>query len=518
VRRIFAVFDRQRAGAKWAYAPARSGPRNAVLSDRQVDSTTNAAMNHRTPNCSGRRPGFIAALLVTLAMASSLVAREHRVASAADIMRVSAQAKPGDVIVMRNGAWSNQVITFSARGTAKQPVTLRAATPGKVVLTGKSWLTVEGEHLVVSGLLFQNSQATNDGIRLAGRHSRVTECAVVGGDNKFFVRLFGISNRLDHCYLAGKTNDSPTLQVEVEGRPNHHRIDHNHFGHRPPLGHNGGETIRVGYSHQSMTNSGTLVEHNLFERCDGELEIISNKSCENTYRANTFWECAGMFTLRHGNRCVVGGNFFIGHHKHGSGGIRVIGEDHVVINNYIEGVENGGFWITSGISNSELKGYFQSRNCVIAFNTFVDSRGPAIELDAGFGTSGRTLRPENITIANNIFMLSEGMLLKGREGGSGYRWLGNIAWPAAAEHPGIRFVDPKLERVRDGFWRPKKDSPATDAAEGNLPFVRTDIDGQSRTGRLDVGCDEGTRGAVMNRPLTASDVGPAWMSVNARAK
>src|SRR5438876_7357684 len=93
-----------------------------------------------------------------------------------------------------------------------------------------------------------------------------------------------------------------------------------HFGPRPPLGRNGGETMRVGYSWQSMSNSCTAVAHNLFDRCDGELEIISNKSCENTYRYNTFLDCAGMFTLRHGNRCLVEGNLFLGHHKRGSGG------------------------------------------------------------------------------------------------------------------------------------------------------------------------------------------------------
>ena len=42
-------------------------------------------------------------------------------------------------------------------------------------------------------------------------------------------------------------------------------------------------------------------------------------------------------------------NYIIAHHKKGSGGIRVIGEDHVITNNYIEGVEKGAFWITSGV-------------------------------------------------------------------------------------------------------------------------------------------------------------------------
>ncbi len=270
-------------------------------------------------------------------------------------------------------------------------------------------------------------------------------------------------NRVDHCYLAGKTSESPTLQVEAEGQPNHHRIDHNHFGPRPPLGRNGGETIRVGYSHQSMNNSSTIVEHNLFDRCDGEIEIISSKSCDNIYRYNTFLDCAGMLTLRHGNRCRVEGNFFLGHHKRGSGGIRVIGEEHTVINNYIDGVMLGGIWITSGIPNSELRGYFQSRDCLIAFNTIVDSAGPCLQLDAGIGTSRRTLRPENITIANNLLSPGDGgTLLKGTEG-VGFKWTANLATAPnsnSTDSTQLQFADLKLVRANDGLWRAASDSPA----------------------------------------------------------
>jgi poly(beta-D-mannuronate) lyase len=334
---------------------------------------------------------------------------------------------------------------------------------------------------------------------------------VIGGSYKFFVHVFGVSNRMDHCYLASKTNDSPTLQIEVEGSPNHHRIDQNHFGPRPPLGRNGGETIRVGYSHQSMTNSGTVVEGNLFERCDGEIEIISNKSCQNTYRFNTFLDCAGMLTLRHGNRCRVEGNFFLGRHKKGSGGIRIIGEDHLVINNYIEGVEKGGFWVTSGISNSPLNGYFQARNCLIAFNTFVDSPGPAVELDAGFGSSRRTLRPKNITVANNLFAPSGGPFLKGL--GEGFKWLGNLGAPVAgaSDSPLVRIIEPNLQRAGDGLLRPAPNSLVQNAAQGSFPGVATDIDGQRRMGRRDVGCDQISEEPAKYHPLKIGDVGPAWM-------
>ena len=342
---------------------------------------------------------------------------------------------------------------FQGKGSAEKPITLRAETAGKVILTGTSTLVIDGEHLVVSGLNLKDGISNKEGVVIRGQNCRLTQSAVVNGQFKFFVHMFGISNQLDHCYLADKTSDAPTLQIEVEGRPNYHRIDHNHFGPRPPLGRNGGETIRVGYSHQSMTNSSTLVEENLFDRCDGEIEIISSKSCDNIYRSNTFLDCAGMLTLRHGNRCRVEGNVFLGHHKKGSGGIRVIGENHTIINNYIEGVEQGAFWITAGIPNSPLNGYFQARDCVIASNTVVDCHGPYLELDAGIGRSGRTLRPNNITIASNIFSVAKGgTLLKGTEG-EGFQWTGNVAWPEQAnltahQQQGIRFVEPQVPKTK----------------------------------------------------------------------
>jgi poly(beta-D-mannuronate) lyase len=447
-------------------------------------------------------------------------AAEHRVASADEIVAITNQLRPGDVIVLANGTWTDQAIRFQAKGNREQPITLRAQTSGKVILTGASSLAIDGEYLIASGLYFKNGTTASQGVSLKGRHCRLLETAIVDCTYKFYVRLYGAHNRVDHCYLAGKTSESPTLQVEADGEPNHHRIDHNHFGPRPPLGRNGGETIRVGYSHQSMNNSSTIVEHNLFDRCDGELEIISSKSCDNIYRCNTFLDCAGMLTLRHGNRSRVEANYFIAHHKRGSGGIRVIGEEHTVINNYIDGVTLGGIWLTSGIPNSELRGYFQSRNCLIAFNTIVDSAGPYLQLDAGIGSSGRTLRPENITIANNLLSVGDGgTLLKGTEG-AGWKWIANLAAAGTDKSQNIqspdietklRFANLKLARADDGLFRLAANSPARGAAANNFPKVTTDIDGEPRGDKPDIGCDQYSDAAIDNPPLTAADVGPAWL-------
>jgi poly(beta-D-mannuronate) lyase len=457
------------------------------------------------------RPATSLSLLIAALLASRASATDHVVSSAADVLRIAPAAAPGDVLVMNDGDWKDQRIAFTARGTPDKPITLRAQTPGKVILTGNSSLIIDGEYLVVSGLLVREGKDATDGIRINGSHCRLTDSAVIDSTYKFYVHLAGAENRFDHCYLAGKTSESPTLQIEAEGKPNHHQIDHNHFGPRPPLGKNGGETMRVGYSQQSMNDSATLVEKNLFDRCDGEIEIISSKSCGNVYRFNTFLDCAGMLTLRHGNRCVVEGNFFIAHHKKGSGGIRVIGEDHFLINNYIDGVDKGGFWITSGIPDSPLNGYYCARRATIAFNTVVDSKGPCLELDAGFGTSKRSLRPENITIANNLLLPGDGgTLLKGTEG-EGFKWLGNIT-AATTEHAGLKSADAKLEKAKDGLWRPGVQSPAHAAAEGEFPDVKTDIEGQPRPAtQADIGCDQSSDAPVTHRPLTAADVGPSWM-------
>jgi poly(beta-D-mannuronate) lyase len=461
---------------------------------------------------------FACVTLVVLFGLATADAAEFRVSSANEIGAINKQVQPGDVIIMADGTWRDQAIQFQAKGTADKPITLRAQTYGKVILTGASSLTINGEHLTASGLFFKDGTNASEGVALKGRHCRLLESAIVDCTYKFYVRLYGDHNRVDHCYLAGKTSESPTLQVEALGEPNHHRIDHNHFGPRPPLGKNGGETIRVGYSHQSMNNSSTIVEHNLFDRCDGELEVISSKSCDNIYRYNTFLDCAGMLTLRHGNRCRVEANYFIAHHKRGSGGIRVIGEEHTVINNYIDGVTLGGIWITSGIPNSELRGYFQARDCLITFNTIVDSAGPYLQLDAGIGSSGRTLRPENITIANNLLSPGEGgSLLKGSEG-AGWKWVGNLASaprensaPNPAAERKLRLADLKLARADDGLWRPAASSPTRGAAAGEFPKVTTDIDGQPRGDQPDAGCDQHSDAAIDNPPLTPADVGPAWL-------
>jgi hypothetical protein len=118
-------------------------------------------------------------------------------------------------------------------------------------------------------------------------------------------------------------------------------------------------------------------------------------------------------------------------------------------------------------------------------------------------------------VANNLFVLPAGnSLFKGSEGDR-YRWLGNVAWwegpPASGLHDGVVCYNPLLERGSSGPWRPRAESPIRQRADNNVK-VKTDMDGQRRPRRADVGADQVSERGIVFRPLKPLDVGPAWMT------
>jgi poly(beta-D-mannuronate) lyase len=451
-----------------------------------------------------------------------------QVSNIAELNVAIASAQPGDRIVMANGVWRDADILFDAQGEPERPITLVAKTRGKVILSGTSRLRIAGQWLIVDGLWFKDGALDRGSVIQfqkdrgnAAHHCRVTQTAITEYNpeskdvNYKWVSLYGTHNRVDHCYFRGQNHDGQTLVVWVGDGPNDHLIDHNYFAGRPPLGKNGGETLRIGTSHVSMNMSRTVVEHNLFEQCNGEIEIVSNKTCGNIYRYNTFRASEGMFTLRHGNACRVEGNFFLGKGTKRSGGVRVIGEDHLVVNNYFEGLEGTGtrsaITLVEGIPDTPLNGYWQVKRALVAFNTFVDC-AQIFEVGNSFGTRGRVLPPMQVVIANNVAVgRPSAPLITQKDEKPDIRWVGNMYWGTELgmdAHMGLIRKNPMLEQ-REGIFRPSEKSPVIGSAIGRYG-VLSDIDGQIRD-KMDVGCDEYTAGAIQNRPLKPSEVGPAWM-------
>jgi len=376
-------------------------------------------------------------------------------------------AQPGDRIVLASGVWEDAELIFKAKGTADQPVTLTVEEKGKTTLEGQSYIKIGGEHLVVEGLVFKNGYTpTNEVIALRTskeelcNNCRVTECVVDNYNNPerfesdYWVGIYGKNNRFDHNYLVGKRNVGVTLAVRLnteESRENNHLIDHNYFGHHPILGSNGGETMRIGTSHYSLTNSNTVVEYNYFDRCNGEHEIISNKSCQNTFRYNTFYECQGTLTMRHGNETLVESNYFFGNGKSNTGGIRIINESQRVVNNYCEGLTGyrfrGALVIMNGVPNSPINRYFQVINSEASNNTFVNC--DYVQLCAG-SDAERSAIPENTTVSSNLFYNEEKSdLFTVYDDISGISFDGNILSPNIDPISSTGFSQAQVEFTRD---------------------------------------------------------------------
>ena len=459
---------------------------------------------------------------------SDILPKEFRAATAGQLSSAISSVQPGDTITMLNGTWSNVTVSFTATGTAEKPILLRAESLGAVLLNGTSALKIAGKYLTVDGLTFQNGYLTSGSViefristSVGSSYCRLTNTSIIDYNppdstvDVKWVSLYGDHNRVDHCYLKGKTNLGTTLVVWLAATPNYHQIDHNYFGPRPDLGLNGGETIRVGTSDWSMYDSYTIVENNLFEECNGEIEIISNKSCGNIYRYNTFRSCRGTLTLRHGNRCTVEGNFFFGNHVSNSGGIRIIGEDHKVFNNYISGTSGSGarsaLSMMEGIPNSVASGYFQVKRAAVANNTLVDN---VYNFAVGVGKDTQLTQPPlDCVVANNVMYGTSSILVTFTDTPINMTWQSNIFFGTSTGFPSLParnvVADPKLAAVgADGLRHLTNASPAINKATGSWPFIVNDMDGQVRDSLPDIGADEYSTNPVVNHPLKASEVGP----------
>lgn len=469
-------------------------------------------------------------LILIFTVFLQLHATEFNVSNSTQISDVMNLAQPGDTVTLANGIWKDQRIDFGANGSSDSPILIRAKDQGQVQFQGKSYIRIGGDYLIVSGFLFINGYSpsgapiefrTSSG---KAHHSRLTNSAIVNynpsnKDTDYkWVSLYGQYNRVDNCYFYGKKHSGTTLVVWLanDDIEEYHTIDHNYFGYRPELGYNGGETIRIGTSSYSMDNSRCIVEYNYFERCNGETEIISNKSCENIYRYNTFVECEGILTLRHGNRCTVEGNYFFGNGNTNAGGVRVIGEDHKVFNNYFENLRGTGFYaaipIMNGVPNSPLNRYFQVKNARVVNNTFVNCRQ---NITIGFHADNElTLPPLNCTIANNVVSTNSDMPLITVEAEPiNMTYSANVMFGSTlgiSPDSGITQIDPKISQAEDGLYRPDISSPLIAKSDTNFDFIVEDMDGQARKDVWDIGADEVSDDPVIRVPVMAADVGIDW--------
>ena len=452
-------------------------------------------------------------------------------------------AKPGDEIVMANGVWKDVQIRFTGEGTEEEPIKLRAETPGKVFIEGQSDLKIGGKYLEVEGLHFQNGFTPSQVViefridkKQLAYNCSVTNCVIENYNQlkrdrqDLWVEFSGRHNRLDRCYLAGKSNQGPTVRVDIKGNQsirNFHQITNNHFGPRPRKGGPKAETIQLGGSSTSMSPSNTLVANNLFERCNGEVEVISSKTNFNEFRNNVFYKCEGALVTRHGNYCIIDGNYFIGDETANIGGARIINTGHWLTNNYFYSLRGTGFnsplAMMNGIPKSPLNRYNQVTDVVVAHNTWVNCESPwhfgigsnIAQKDVLPKSEIRSAVPIRTTIANNLIYNEKGdpKPIVEHDKIDKIKFENNLihnAGTAFAENKGLKPTDLKMTEIAENIFAPSNKIDSEIYAGFDFETIEKDLLGNDRSKTNSVGAIAGNGKA--RDILNYEKYGPSWFS------
>ena len=337
----------------------------------------------------------------------------------------------GDEIILANGTYSSDSrIDFIGNGTAGNPITFRAETPGGVIFDGGLQMNIGGDYVVVDGFHWQGGYGASNFIQFRNgsdyaNYSTIQNCAIDGlalspddiaddGTTSItkhrWIVLYGTYNSVINCSFMNKASAGALILAEYQynASPDDdvtntrcnivgHTISNNYFYKYAKIDNtlsNSGdsETIRIGTSEYQNVDSSCTVNNNYFVEADGENEIITNKSKNNTYTNNTFRRCRGSLVLRHGSDAIVDGNYFLGEDVDGTGGIRITDSNHMITNNYIQDCitvidqakwNNGITFIGGGDnaavdcnSTSTSNGYQKSENINVSNNTIVNTNAP----------------------------------------------------------------------------------------------------------------------------------------------
>ncbi|MCR9251836.1 MAG: alginate lyase [bacterium] len=473
------------------------------------------------------------------------------VSNADELKEAISKATPGTNIIMKNGEWSDVQIKFKGQGSKGNPITLKAEIPGQVIITGQSDLKLGGEYLIVDGLYFKDGASPSNAViqffidsdNLAN-HSRVTN-TVIEDFNKaqrnmqdYWVLFKGRHNQLDHCYLAGKSNRGPTIRLNLAGNQsikNYHKINNNYFGPRPPKGGPSAETIQMGTSQTSMVPSYTQVYDNLFDHCNGEVEVISSKSNFNEFRNNVFYKSEGSLVTRHGNYCTIDGNYFIGDEKSPHvGGVRLIGTGHWVTNNYFYNLRGeifrGPLSVMNGIRRPAINRYIQVTDVVVAYNTWVDCKSPwqfgvgsnIDQKDVLPASEIRSETPIRTIVANNIIYNTKGdeMPIVRYDSIDGIKFKNNIIDNQRTSFRSVKGLKEKeleMKEASENIWVPSEDLSGLDIYEGyEFNQITKDLFGNARSTKNSIGS---VISSASQKPelLDVSKYGPSWFDPSPEA-
>ena len=464
----------------------------------------------------------------------------------------------GTTVCLADGTYTGDLsLKFGGAGTESSPVKVAAENPGKAIFRGgEVSIKMGGPYAQLQGFVFEDILygskliETRNGSDIANYCSncRITELTVVNPKAKSsggtFISVYGTDVWVDHNIFSGKTSANPMVSLirefdddltEEESIAKLAKgivVYRNYFANRAPAGgkmyansgDNDYEAIRTGLSESHHYEANSMVVENLFEKIQGEAEVISNKGSNNVISGNTVRNSYGSITNRHGNTSVISNNFMFGDGYPFAAGLRIVDDGHTITNNYIEGARykdtshHGGIVILGSDGSGDAgNGYQQVENIHVAHNTVVNSVN-SINIDGG----AKSKQPKQVYFANNIVDQAVGDVFVDTDRGvsSDSAFTGNIVYGSGnlaetddvdATDLGATFSSAMLEKGDDGLYRPSVNSPDLTAGtyeKSDFDDVVMDMDGTSRGESTEVGADDTNSDTATSAPLAYDDVGP----------
>jgi poly(beta-D-mannuronate) lyase len=323
-------------------------------------------------------------ILLSLIFIQKITAKVYHISSDKEFKAIQALLSPGDEVEIKNGNYTDWALAISSKGTAAKPIIIRAEKPGMVIFSGNITtpvFKVSGDYIFIKGISFKNCVLTKTGVLIelnATNNCQLSNCNFSANRvTAQFTPLVIISgngntNVIEGCnFTSNVDNQDVQVKITKDSFPKLTLIENNVFSDKVRVSWqngNGGECVQIGQDPVLLGNQRpeTTVRRNRFIHCNGENEVISNKSSGNKYLNNYFEDNDGELVMRGGHDCVIADNTF----KGGTGGIRINGTNHTIINNKIDGIQTA-IRLMYGMAKGkeEIGFYIAASDCTIKNNT-----------------------------------------------------------------------------------------------------------------------------------------------------